>query len=112
GTALDLFGRQAERRSERALVEQYIADLHAALAALRPETLDIAVAIAELPDMIRGFGPVKDANRAKAETQRQSLLAEFAGLPLPSREGVGGRGRQLVSDRQPPSPPNQRRTSA
>jgi len=25
-----------------------------------------AMALTELPDMIRGFGPVKDANRAKA----------------------------------------------
>src|SRR5262249_23557324 len=55
GTVFDLFGRQAERRSERALIQQYIGDLHTALAVLRPETLDVAVAIAQLPDMIRGF---------------------------------------------------------
>jgi indolepyruvate ferredoxin oxidoreductase len=74
GTPLDPFGRQAERRAERALIEQYTGDVRAALAALRPETLDVAVAIAQLPDMIRGFGPVKDANRAKAEKERSALL--------------------------------------
>ncbi len=74
GTPLDPFGRQAERRAERALIEQYTGDVRAALAALRPETLDVAVAIAQLPDMIRGFGPVKDANRAKAEKERTALL--------------------------------------
>jgi indolepyruvate ferredoxin oxidoreductase len=83
GTPLDLFGRQAERREERALIEQYAGDLRAAMAALRPETLDVAVAIASLPDMIRGFGPVKDANRAKAETERQALLPRLAAAPVP-----------------------------
>ena len=39
GTVLDPFGYQAERKAERALIEQYIADLRAALAALRPETI-------------------------------------------------------------------------
>jgi indolepyruvate ferredoxin oxidoreductase len=74
GTVLDLFGYQAERRAERALIEQYIADIRAVLARLRPETLDIAIAIASLPETIRGFGPVKDNARAKAEIRRKELL--------------------------------------
>jgi indolepyruvate ferredoxin oxidoreductase len=87
GTALDLFGRQQERRAERALIEQYIGDLRTALAALRPDTLDVAVAIAQLPDMIRGFGPVKDANRAKAEEQRGVLLPRLTAASLPVAAG-------------------------
>ena len=83
GTALDLIGRQQERRMERALIEQYIADLHAALAGLRSETLDTAVAIASLPDTIRGFGPVKDANRRQAEEQRRVLLARLTVEQVP-----------------------------
>ncbi len=83
GTRLDPFGWLAERRQERALLDTYIADLRAALAALRPDTLDTAVALAELPDMIRGFGPVKDANRAKAEIRRATLLARLAAPPRP-----------------------------
>jgi indolepyruvate ferredoxin oxidoreductase len=82
GTALDLFGVQHERRMERALIEQYVGDLRSALAALRPDTLDVAVAIAQLPDMIRGFGPVKDANRIKAEAQRRALLPRLADSPV------------------------------
>jgi indolepyruvate ferredoxin oxidoreductase len=77
-----LFGLQQERRQERGLIEQYTGDLRTALAALRPETLDVAVAIAQLPDVIRGFGPVKDANRAKAEEQRRGLLARLAAAPV------------------------------
>ena len=74
GTPLDVFGRQAERVWERALIRQYEADLRAAMEALRPDTLETAVSLAELPDQIRGFGPVKDANRAKAEARRKVLL--------------------------------------
>jgi indolepyruvate ferredoxin oxidoreductase len=44
------------------------------MAALRPDTLETAISIAALPDQIRGFGPVKEANRAKAEAQRKTLL--------------------------------------
>ncbi|MBN8873997.1 MAG: indolepyruvate ferredoxin oxidoreductase family protein [Rhodospirillales bacterium] len=85
GTPLDPFGYQAERKAERALIGQYVADLRAALAALRPETLDAAVALAELPDTIRGFGPVKEANMAKAATRREALLQRLrapASMPL------------------------------
>jgi indolepyruvate ferredoxin oxidoreductase len=82
GTPLDLFGRQHERQMERALIQQYIGDIRAVLAALRADTLDVAVAIAQLPDMIRGFGPVKEANHEKAEEQRRALLARLAPAPV------------------------------
>jgi indolepyruvate ferredoxin oxidoreductase len=82
GTMLDVFGGQHERRMERALVEQYVGDLRAALAVLRPDTLDVAVALAELPDMIRGFGPVKEANRHKAQEKRQALLPRLEAAPM------------------------------
>jgi indolepyruvate ferredoxin oxidoreductase len=78
GTPLDPFGYQAERRQERALVRQYVADLAAAAKALGPHTLETAVALAEVPEQIRGFGHVKEANRAKAEVRRARLLAELA----------------------------------
>ncbi len=83
GTRLDPFGWLAERRQERALRDTYVADLQAALAALRPDTLDTAVALAALPDMVRGFGPVKDANRVKAEARRKTLLARLAAAARP-----------------------------
>ena len=85
GSRLDPFGWLAERRHEQALRESYIADLHTAAAALRPDTLGTATALAELPDMIRGFGPVKDANRAKAGQRRAMLLAR---LSDPARDEV------------------------
>jgi indolepyruvate ferredoxin oxidoreductase len=85
GSLLDPFGYQAERRKERALITQYTGDLRAVLASLTTGNLATAVALAELPDQIRGFGPVKDANRMKAQDVRARLLealARPAALPL------------------------------
>jgi len=78
GTVLDIFGYQHERRQERALIGQYAADLKTVMAALNTENLPTAVAIADLPDQIRGFGPVKDANREKAMVRRSELLAALS----------------------------------
>lgn len=82
GTALDPFGYQAERKWERALIGQYVSDLRNAMAALRSDTLETAISLAALPDQIRGFGPVKEANRVKAEARRAMLLAQLAAPPL------------------------------
>ncbi|MGH7044378.1 MAG: indolepyruvate ferredoxin oxidoreductase family protein [Acetobacteraceae bacterium] len=83
GTPLDLFGRQAERRWERALIAQYEADVRAAMDALAPATLDAAIGLSELPDQIRGFGPVKEANRAAAMPRRAILLSQLR-TPAPT----------------------------
>jgi indolepyruvate ferredoxin oxidoreductase len=76
GTAFDLFGRQEDRRAERAMIDAYTSDMREALAALSPATLDTAVALAELPDSVRGFGPVKLANWRRARERRAVLLAK------------------------------------
>ncbi|PWL35949.1 MAG: indolepyruvate ferredoxin oxidoreductase family protein, partial [Marivita sp. XM-24bin2] len=75
GTVFDPFGRTVERRMERALIKQYEADMRTWLPKAKPETMDALVALAELPLQIRGFGPVKHANAAKAEKRREELLA-------------------------------------
>jgi indolepyruvate ferredoxin oxidoreductase len=78
GTPLDPFGWQAERREERALIGEYEADLAQALAGLTVATLETAAALAALPDKVRGYGPVKAANLAKARAERAALLARLA----------------------------------
>ena len=75
GTPLDPFGRTEERRMERALIKQYEADLADVLPKLTPDTRDAIIALAELPLQIRGFGPVKAANEAKAAKRREELLS-------------------------------------
>ena len=75
GTPFDPFGRSEERRMERGLIRQYEADMAEWLP--RADAVDGAalVALAELPLTIRGFGPVKAQNAAKAEKRREELLA-------------------------------------
>ncbi|MCE8008062.1 indolepyruvate ferredoxin oxidoreductase family protein [Aestuariivita sp.] len=75
GTPLDPFGRTAERRMERALIKQYEADMKEVLPKLTDQTREAIIALAELPLQIRGFGPVKEANEAKAAKRREELLS-------------------------------------
>ena len=75
GTPLDIFGYSAERSMERALIKQYEKDIASVLPALRDATRDAIVALAELPMQIRGFGPVKAQNEAKAAKRREELLS-------------------------------------
>jgi indolepyruvate ferredoxin oxidoreductase len=75
GTPLDIFGYTAERRMERSLIKQYEADMAEVLPKLTDATRAAVVALAELPLQIRGFGPVKQANEAKAAKRREELLA-------------------------------------
>ncbi len=75
GTPFDPFGRTEERRMERALIRQYEADLKDVLPLLTDATRDAIVSLAELPLQIKGFGPVKAANEAKAAKRREELLS-------------------------------------
>ncbi|GAA6178958.1 indolepyruvate ferredoxin oxidoreductase family protein [Shimia sp. NS0008-38b] len=74
GTPFDVFGRHPERKMERALIAQYEADMKAVIADHGESASDAAVALAELPLQIKGFGPVKVANEAKAAKRREELL--------------------------------------
>jgi indolepyruvate ferredoxin oxidoreductase len=84
GTPLDPFGHSTERRLERRLIRQYEADMDEVLTRVRDDTLEVAVALAELPLQIRGFGPVKMANAEKAARRRDEMLQRFraGGAPL------------------------------
>jgi indolepyruvate ferredoxin oxidoreductase len=68
GTALDVFGRTEVRRTERVLPGEYRAAVTAALPQLSAQTLPALVALAELPDMVRGYEDVKLANVARFRT--------------------------------------------
>ncbi len=79
GTRLDLFGYTAERRQERADIDDYIALLAELRAGLNPDNYATAVALAALPSRLRGFGHVKDRNRENLAEQRAALLRRFRG---------------------------------
>ena len=81
GTPLDFFGRTAERKAERALLADYEARLEKLLPSLSNETLALAVAYADVPAMIRGFGHIKAANAKKAEARYAELEAALSAEP-------------------------------
>jgi indolepyruvate ferredoxin oxidoreductase len=87
GTPLDLFGYTAERRMERGLIRQYERDLAEVLKD-PGRNMDAAVALAELPLSIRGFGPVKEANAKAAAARREELLAAFRAGDAPRRQAA------------------------
>ncbi|MGR3713759.1 MAG: indolepyruvate ferredoxin oxidoreductase family protein [Shimia sp.] len=82
GTALDVFGRTEERKMERALIAQYEADMAPVIAEHGSSASEAAIALAALPMDIRGFGPVKQANEAKAAKRREEILAALQQGPL------------------------------
>jgi indolepyruvate ferredoxin oxidoreductase len=83
GTSLDPFGRSAERRTERRLIEDYEATLGEVLAGLTPENHPIAVGLAAIPEKIRGFGHVKQQHLVAAKANETALLEQFrAGAPM------------------------------
>ncbi|MGR3646818.1 MAG: indolepyruvate ferredoxin oxidoreductase family protein [Shimia sp.] len=82
GTAFDPFGRHPERKMERALIAQYEADMADVIGKFGAGAPEAAIALAELPLEIRGFGPVKIENEAKAAKRREALLVELQQGPL------------------------------
>ena len=61
GTSLDPFGRAEVRRTERALIDEYVTLVRSLLPTLAVDHAR-AVSIAELADQIRGFESVKMRN--------------------------------------------------
>ena len=78
GTRFDPFGRSAERRDERRLIEEYIALVDDLGAHLGTPAADDAVRVAGLVDRVRGFATVK---RRNLERYRAELPLALADLP-------------------------------
>ena len=76
GTPFDPFGYTRERKMERQLIRDYERDIRA-LVKTPPKNRAAAIALAELPLSIKGFGPVKMANAEAAEDTRIKLKAEL-----------------------------------
>ena len=80
GTPLDPFGHTEERRLERQLARDYEALVEQQLLpALKADNLALAVRLAEVVQQVRGFGPVKLANLAKARSEWHDLLEAWQG---------------------------------
>ena len=77
GTWLDPFGWLAERRAERAWLTRYLGGLEAIATGLRLHNVHEALALAQVPETILGFGPVKQAAMRAAEQQWDQALKSF-----------------------------------
>jgi indolepyruvate ferredoxin oxidoreductase len=82
GTAFDPFGHTQERRTEKKLIEDYQAMLAKVLDTLTADNHHVAVALASIPEKIRGFGHVKQRHLTAAKADETALLEQFqAGSP-------------------------------
>ena len=75
GTPFDIFGYTAERRRERQLVEDYFETVEELLGSLDHDSHSLAVQIAEIPELIRGYGHVKELHLHDAEAKKVALIA-------------------------------------
>ena len=77
GGALDLFGRSEERRTERALIQQYRDCIEELLKTLDAGNLAMAAEIARIPEDIRGYGHVKERHLKAARTKWDALMQRW-----------------------------------
>jgi len=88
GSRLDPFGWSQERRTERALIEDYHAVVLDLIGGLTAANLATAVEVASYPDRIRGYGHVKAASLVEATQVRDAALARFRGAATPVKLAV------------------------
>ncbi|MCY4430834.1 MAG: indolepyruvate ferredoxin oxidoreductase family protein, partial [Rhodospirillales bacterium] len=77
GTPFDPFGWTRERRSERAEIPRYEQVLQTIGERLSPSNHATAVALASVPEHVRGFGHVKADHLARARALEKELRAAF-----------------------------------
>jgi indolepyruvate ferredoxin oxidoreductase len=84
GTRLDPFGRTETRRTERALITEYREVVEQLLAGLTEGNHDLAVQVAGLPDMVRGYEEIKLATVRAYHEKLAELRAQFAASTSPT----------------------------
>jgi indolepyruvate ferredoxin oxidoreductase len=77
GTLLDPLRWNAKRRGERELAAEYEASIERLLGRLHAARFEAAVAAAQWPEPVRGFGVVKQRNIELARQRRAALFAVF-----------------------------------
>ena len=77
GTAWDPFGLAKVRVVERELLDDYVESLHLLQRTLNRQTVAVAVEIAGLPDLVRGFEEVKLSNLERYRTRLAELRLEL-----------------------------------
>ncbi|QGM44597.1 indolepyruvate ferredoxin oxidoreductase family protein [Methylocystis heyeri] len=81
GTWLDIFRFDHDRIAERKILADYEVLLDEILDRLTPQNHAVAVALARIPEKIRGFGHIKARHIAAAQIEEERLLAQFRAPP-------------------------------
>jgi indolepyruvate ferredoxin oxidoreductase len=80
GTAFDIFGKTAERKMERALIEDYLNTMILVSNKLNVDNhktlLPTALELANIPESIKGYGHVKEKNMVAARVKWEGLLGQ------------------------------------
>lgn len=82
GTWLDPFARLSERKEEQQLLRDYCAMIEAVLAKLSEGNYMSALVLADLPDQVRGYGPVKSQSIAAYYQRCDELMHKFDGREI------------------------------
>ena len=77
GTAWDIFGKTAERKQERLLIEDYFKVIEMVCRNLSRGNHSVAVELASIPEKIRGYGHVKEAAIIESKAHQKQALAIF-----------------------------------
>ena len=77
GTVFDPFGMSRDRREERRLIADYFSHMNAVAAELTPNNHAAAIALASVPEQIRGYGHVKEQHLIRARAAEAAALAQF-----------------------------------
>jgi indolepyruvate ferredoxin oxidoreductase len=79
GTRWDVFAYSAERKAERALRDEFIADIDVVLIKLNKNNINVAIELFALIDDVRGFGHVKEAAINQYRLRREHLIKRLSG---------------------------------
>jgi len=77
GTVFDPTQLMAHRRIEQRLIHEYESLVATLAIGLRSDNRDVAIELASLPEHVRGFDDVKEANLDAARAREAELLADF-----------------------------------
>jgi indolepyruvate ferredoxin oxidoreductase len=77
GTFFDPFGHTEVRRTERQLITEYREAIATVTGILAPENHDVAIELAALPDVVRGYEDVKLANVDSYRNLLAALMSEL-----------------------------------
>ena len=76
---MDIFGYHHDRKAERLLIAEYEDTMELVQSKLNAGNHAVCLDLLNLPDMIRGYGPVKEGNIRKAKGQKQALMVKLNG---------------------------------